>query len=160
MNDSQFFLEVAEACARQSTCLRRHYGSVIVDPTTRQIISTGFNGNCIDIAHCDEIGDCPRNSLGIEQYSDYTLCFGIHSEENALIQAGRKANGCVLYLYGFDVVGNREINPKPCFMCTKLLINARISTIFTRNHIYDPYDLYDAYAVEIMNKIKPATFDP
>ena len=160
MNDTQFFLEVAEACARQSTCLRRRYGSVIVHPETRHIISTGYNANCVGMPHCEEVGECPRNMLGIEQYSDYTLCFSVHSEENALIQAGRQANGCTLYLYGFDIVGKREIIPKPCFMCTKLLLNARIAKIITRDIIYDPVDLYNSYSSTIYGKYKPTSFDP
>jgi len=159
MNDIQFFLEVAEAAARQSTCLRRHYGSVIVD-SRRHIISTGYNANCVGMPHCDVTGECPRNSLGIEQYSDYTLCFSVHSEENALIQAGRQANGCILYLYGYDVVGKKEIIPKPCFMCTKLLLNAGIKKVITRHAIYEPFDLFNSYASIIYGKYKPSSFDP
>ena len=110
--------------------------------------------------HCNVIGECPRNSLGIEQYSDYTLCFSVHSEENALIQAGRQANDCILYLYGYDVVGKKEIIPKPCFMCTKLLLNAGIKKVITRQIIYEPFDLFNSYASEIYGKYKPTSFDP
>jgi len=144
MNDSQFFLEVAEACARQSTCLRRRYGAVIVD-SHRHILSTGYNGVPTGKIHCDVYGKCLRDELNIPQGSDYLLCKSNHGEANALIQAGRLSYGCVMYLYGWDVKGMREIIPRPCFQCTKLLINAGIEKVITRYTIFDPHELYESY---------------
>ena len=151
MNDLQFFLEVAEAAARQSTCLRRKQGAVIVDQN-RHIISTGFNGVPRGMPHCDEIGTCLRNVLEIPRGERYEVCCSIHGEMNALLQAGRNANGCVLYLYCWDVEGAREIIPKPCFLCTKMMINSGIEKVITRQVIYDPIDLYHSYATSLYTK--------
>lgn len=148
MNDLEFFLDVAKACAKQSSCLRRHYGAVIVDKN-RQIISTGYNSVPSGMLHCDQRNSCMRDKLGIEQYADYSLCYSIHSEQNALIQAGRLSRGCILYLYGWDVKKMIEITPKPCFLCTKMIINAGIDRVITRGTIHDPIDLYNEYVSRI-----------
>ena len=68
---------------------------------------------------------------------------------NALLQSGRNSNDCILYLYGYDVKGMREIIPKPCFLCTKMMINAGIVKVVTRQVIYDPIDLYNAYVANL-----------
>ena len=51
-----YYLDLAEAVAHRSTCLRRHYGAVIV--SNDQVISTGYSGaprgrkNCCDLNRC------------------------------------------------------------------------------------------------------------
>lgn len=156
MNDLQFFLEVAEACSRQSTCIRRRYGAVVVDKH-RHILSTGYNGSPRGMTNCDEYGICMRDELNIPQGSDYLLCKSNHAEANSLIQVGRYSDGCIMYLYGWDVKGNREIIPKPCFQCTKLLINAGITKVISRQVMYDPVDLYNSY---VLNLYPRKGFDP
>ena len=37
-----YYLDIAEAIAARSTCLRRHYGAIVVQ--NDQIISTGYSG--------------------------------------------------------------------------------------------------------------------
>ncbi len=51
-----YYLDIAETVASRSTCLRKKYGSVIVN--NDEIIATGYNGsprgrkNCIDLGYC------------------------------------------------------------------------------------------------------------
>lgn len=152
MNDYQFFLEVAKACAKQSTCLRRRYGAVIVDPSNRTIISTGFNGAPRGKSHCTDTKSCIRVKLNIPMGEQYQWCISNHAEANAVIQSKQSVNGCVLYLYGWDVELNREIIPKPCFMCNKLLLNAGVEKVITHQYIFDMHDLFDSYVSELNQK--------
>jgi dCMP deaminase len=149
MNDLQLFLGIAEEYARQSTCIRRKYGAVIVDPITRHQISGGFNGNPKGMQHCNELNNCIRQQLNIPQGKQYEACFSIHGEMNALLQAGSRARNCILYLYGYDIELQREIIPKPCFLCTKLMINAGISKVITSSVVWDPNELYLSYISEL-----------
>ena len=42
ISKDEYYLEIAETVAKRSTCLRTHYGSVIVK--NDRIVSTGYNG--------------------------------------------------------------------------------------------------------------------
>jgi dCMP deaminase len=129
----QGYLEIAKAVSLRSTCVRRRYGCVIVN--NDEIVGTGFNGasrgeiNCID----GGVDYCIRKKNNIPQGSNYEQCFGIHSEMNGIISAGRKlCLGASLYLYGFDVEKNEEIqSPSPCKICSKIIKNSGIKEIIT-----------------------------
>ena len=43
MSKTDYYLGIAFAVSKRSTCLKRHYGAVIVN--NDEIISTGYNGN-------------------------------------------------------------------------------------------------------------------
>lgn len=154
MNQHEFGYDIAKACAKQVTCLRRRYGCVIMNPMTKQVISTGFNGSPRGKPHCTDLQYCVREELNIPQGSQYELCNSIHDLQNAIIQAGRAANGCVAYLYGEDAKTNYPIIPKPCFLCTKMAINAGVTiAIMKVNERFIEIDLnalYDEYIKEIM----------
>lgn len=138
-----FFLDVAETCARQGTCLRRNFGSVIVDEFNT-IVSTGFTGAARGKKHCSELGECYRIKNNIASGSDYTKCRSIHSEINALIQAGVAARNCDLYLCGIEKVsGKKYLSILPCYMCIKTMVNAGINSVFIRTAKYK-YALYTA----------------
>ncbi len=154
MNDLDFFIDIAMACARQSCCLRRKYGAVVVD-LNRHIISTGFNGSPVGKAHCIK---CWRNELNIKQGERIELCTSVHAEQNALIQSGKQSKGCKIYLYGWEVAAKCQIIPKPCFLCTKLLINSGIDTVITTYGVFNVHDLYDDYLVNMQPKNR--FFDP
>ena len=53
MDKSEYYLDIALTVAKKSTCLKKHYGAVIVN--NDEIVSTGYVGaprgrqNCIDI---------------------------------------------------------------------------------------------------------------
>jgi dCMP deaminase len=127
------YLEIAKAVSLRSTCMRRRYGSVIV--SNDEVVGIGYNGssrgepNCIDSAS----DYCIRKRNNIPAGSNYELCHSLHSEQNAIISAGRKlCMGSTLYLYGFDIEKNEFIkDPKPCLICEKMIKNSGIKKLIT-----------------------------
>jgi len=125
-----YFLDLALRCSKQGTCLRRNYGTVIVDKHNT-IISTGYTGQPIGQEHCRK---CWRQEHNIPSGSNYEKCFSVHAEQNAIIQAGKLARDCDIYIAGFDVATNIELyNINPCFLCAKILMNSNINNVITKN---------------------------
>jgi dCMP deaminase len=51
---------------------------------------------------------------------------------NALLQAGKQARGCTLYLAGFEVDTDELTQIWPCFLCSKMIVNTGIRNIIMR----------------------------
>ena len=49
-----YYLDIAQAVAKRSTCLRRQYGAVIVK--NDEIIATGYNGSPRGETNCCDTG--------------------------------------------------------------------------------------------------------
>lgn len=131
----EYYLEIAKQVSLRSTCLRRRYGAVIVK--NDEIISTGYNGSPRGFENCDEIGHCERKDANVPHGERYELCRSVHAEQNAIISASRRDMlGSTLYLYGYDIEEGKEINPVPCDICKKLIINAGISEVVTNTFYY------------------------
>ena len=129
----QYFMEMAYLASKRSTCLRRKVGAIIV--VDNQIISTGYNGAPKHVRHCIETG-CLREKLNVPSGERHELCRGVHAEQNAVIQAavnGTSIRGAVVYCTN-----------QPCVICSKILINAEIRTIY----IAEPYE--DQLAQELL----------
>lgn len=134
ISEQECFLEIAKTFSRRSTCKRRNYGAVIVKyPKWRKrgiLISGGYNGSAATRPNCCDIpGDCHREKQNMTHNTDYTNCVSTHAETNACLQGGdRIDNTCVLYLYGFDLKTNTEVDcPTPCHLCTAALLNVGIT---------------------------------
>ena len=115
----EYFMDIALLVAKRSTCLRRAVGALIIKD--KRILSTGYNGAPSGIRHCGEVG-CLRETMQIESGQRHELCRGIHAEQNAIIQAayhGVPIKGASLYCTNL-----------PCVICTKMIINAGIKTIY------------------------------
>ena len=115
----EYFLDIVVRVARRSTCLRRQTGAVIVKD--KRILSTGYNGAPMGLAHCSEVG-CLRDERKIESGERHELCRGLHAEQNAVIQAafhGVSINGAAIYC-----------THQPCTLCAKMIINSGIRDIF------------------------------
>lgn len=124
---SEYFLNIAEAVARRSTCLRRQYGAVIVRDDV--IVSTGYNGSPRGDDNCCDVGDCWREANNIPHGERYELCRAVHAEANAIINGDSESiRGATLYLVGLEN-GQRLVNPKPCLMCERLIANAQIAEV-------------------------------
>lgn len=130
----EFFLDMAEVCAKQGTCLRRKYGAVIVD-RNNEVISTGYNGAPCKQLDCLKIGSCWREDNNIPSGQNYEKCLSVHAEMNALLQAGRKADGATMYLVGIDSKTGNYVAPNPCFLCSKMIINSKIRIIIGRTEL-------------------------
>ena len=129
----ELYLNVAESMLGRSTCIRRAYGAVIVK--NDEIISTGYNGAPRGRCNCTDRGFCLRESLKIPSGERYELCLSVHAEANAIISASRdRMIGATLYLVGHDAkTGERLPVSEPCAMCKRLIINAGIKEVVSRN---------------------------
>ena len=83
------FMELAATIGTWSSCYQenRHIGAVIV--RNKRIITTGYNGAPAGIKSCVEKGECMRRRLGIPSGTRHELCYAIHAEQNAIIQAAK-----------------------------------------------------------------------
>lgn len=124
-----YYLGIAEAVAKRSTCLRRQYGAVIVK--NDEIISTGYNGAPRNMDNCVNLQFCYRQHNNIPHGKEYESCVAVHAEQNAIISASRRDMiGSTLYLAGFDMSGRLDsTDVAPCKICEKMIINAGIERI-------------------------------
>ena len=115
----QYFAEIADLVSTRSTCLRNHVGAVIVKES--KILSTGYNGAPKGLPHCEELGGCLREKLGVKSGTHHELCRGLHAEQNAIIQAA---------YHGVSVKGAKiYCTTEPCSICIKMIINAGITEV-------------------------------
>ena len=119
----EYFMGMAELTSERSTCLRRKVGAVIV--VDKRIVATGYNGAPKGLPHCEELGGCLREKLGVPSGQRHELCRALHAEQNAIIQAavmGNSINGASIF-----------VTHQPCSICAKMIINAGIKRIVVRN---------------------------
>ena len=130
---TNYYLDIAEVVAARCTCLRRHYGAVIVKHD--EIISTGYVGAPRGRVNCTDVGFCRREKLGIARGQRYELCRSVHAEANAIISASRRdMMDSTLYLVGKEVsTGEYVKNANSCAMCKRAIINAGIDTVIVRD---------------------------
>ena len=130
---NNYYLDIAEVVSQRCTCLRRHYGAVIVKDD--EVIATGYVGAPRGRKNCTDIGSCLREEKNIARGERFELCRSVHAEANAIISASRKDMlGSSLYMTGKDVgTGEYIKNANSCLMCKRLIINAGISRIYIRD---------------------------
>ena len=140
----EYYLDIALAVSKRSTCLKRHYGCVIVKDDI--IIATGYNGSPRGEANCCDTGACGRKDA--ERYTGYEKCVSVHAEQNAIIAASRdRLQGATLYLaceefalneqksamYEEDIWDfHEDMDPKPCSICMRMIKNSGIKRIKNR----------------------------
>lgn len=128
-----YYLDLAKMVSQRSTCLRKHYGAVIVK--NDEVISTGYVGAPRGRKNCTDIGVCIREKLSVPRGERYELCRSVHAEANAIISASRdKMIGSALYLVGVEAsTGEYVKNSSSCSMCKRQIINAGIETVYIRD---------------------------
>ena len=127
------FMEMAHVIAGWTSCFNegRAIGAVIVKDT--RIMTTGYNGAPQGLRTCKERGYCMRRRLGIASGTRAELCYAIHAEQNAIIQAaklGVSIDGATLYC-----------THQPCSVCAKMIINAGIKRIVYQEGYPDSFSL-------------------
>jgi len=123
----EYFMSIARMVASRSTCLRRHVGAILVKD--KRILATGYNGAPAGLKHCEETG-CLRETQSVPSGMRHELCRGLHAEQNAIIQAA---------CYGISISGSTlYCTNKPCIICSKMVINAGIQTVFYQDGYDDP----------------------
>jgi dCMP deaminase len=112
-------MRIAHMVAERSTCTRRKVGALAV--RDKRILATGYNGAPSGISHCLDVG-CLREELGVPSGQRHEICRGLHAEQNVIIQAA---------VHGVSMAG-AEIycTTQPCLICTKMLINCKVSAIY------------------------------
>lgn len=117
----EYFMGIALAVRRRANCLGNRVGAVLV--RDRRIVSTGYNGTPVNMENCLD-GGCHR-CKNRDQYASgvgYDLCICVHAEQNALLAAAR---------FGISVEGGILYSTmRPCFGCTKELLQAQIEAVF------------------------------
>lgn len=145
MSKKEYYLSIAKSVSLRSTCLKRHYGCIIVK--NDEIIATGYNGSPRGEINCCDTGLCSRMNKPSNS-GDYSDCPAVHAEQNAMISASRRDMiGATMYLYGEEYIKdlqttceNNEWNeiesPQPCPICERMLKNSGIKNIITKETEY------------------------
>ncbi|MGQ9855163.1 MAG: deoxycytidylate deaminase [Fervidobacterium sp.] len=122
-----YFKRLSKMIAERSTCVHRKVGALIVKD--KRILATGYNQPPSGFPHCDEIG-CIRDDLNIPSGKNQEICYGLHAEQNALMQAakfGISTDGATIY-----------VTHKPCSVCARLIVNAGIKRVVYIEGYPDP----------------------
>ena len=137
-----YYLDIASAVCKRSTCLKRRYGCVIVK--NDEIIATGYNGSPRGTTNCSDLGICKRMDKP-HNSGDYSDCHSVHAEQNAMLSASRNEMiGSTLYLVGEEFVDVDDDGSfvldwceiedvEPCPICMRMIMNAGIAKVVTRN---------------------------
>jgi dCMP deaminase len=160
-----YFLRVAREVSKNSKCLSRQIGAVLVKD--KSIISTGYNGPAKGVKHCNErsldfyfkfethkelynlenydITQCPRKYFGYKSGQGLHLCQAGHAERNTLIQAARNGistKDTTLYCFCGQV----------CKDCAIEIINAGVKELVylsgPEKRPINPYDQYSGTILE------------
>ncbi len=132
------FMEMAHVIAGWASCYQenRKIGAVIVKD--KRIMTTGYNGAPAGVKTCKERGECLRRRLGVPSGTRAELCYAVHAEQNAIIQAaklGVSIDGATLYC-----------THQPCVMCAKMIVNSGIVRVVYQ----EGYP--DEFAVEMLRE--------
>ena len=127
------FMSLAETVAEWSSCFqqKRHVGAVVV--RDKRILTTGYNGAPSGIESCAERGECLRRVKNIASGTMQEVCYAVHAEQNAIIQAaklGVSLEGAVMY-----------VTHQPCVICTRMIINSGIKKVIYKNGYPDEFAL-------------------
>ncbi len=132
------FMEMAHVIAGWASCYQenRKIGAVIVKD--KRIMTTGYNGAPAGVKTCKERGECLRRRLNVPSGTRAELCYAVHAEQNAIIQAaklGVSIDGATLYC-----------THQPCVMCAKMIVNSGIVRVVYQ----EGYP--DEFAVEMLRE--------
>ena len=133
IDKTNYYLDIAQTVSERSTCLRRHYGAIIVKHD--EIVSSGYNGAPRGRKNCADLNRCTRAELNIPSGERYELCRSVHAEANAIISASRREMlGSTLYMACVNPdSGELMAHSTSCSMCRRQIINAGIEKVIIRD---------------------------
>ena len=138
------FMNLAETVADWSSCFQenRHVGAVVVKD--KRILTTGYNGASSGIESCAERGECLRRVKNIASGTMQEVCYAVHAEQNAIIQAaklGVSLEGATMY-----------VTHQPCVICTRMILNSDIKKVIYKNGYPDAFalELFAQSGVELI----------
>lgn len=115
-----YFMEVANAIAKRSTCDRGRAGCVIAK--NKQILSTGYAGSPVGFPHCDDVGHLMKKVVHEDGTVTQHCVRTVHAEQNAIAFAAKR---------GVAIEGGTVyVKMTPCRVCAMLLINAGIKRVY------------------------------
>ena len=106
-------------------------GAVIVKD--KRVLATGYNGAPSGVESCKDKKECLRKKLNIPSGTRHEICYAVHAEQNAIIQAaklGVSLEGATMY-----------VTHQPCTICTKMIINAGIKKVIYKHGYPDDFSL-------------------
>lgn len=137
----EYYYNVAKQVARNSKCLSRRIGAILVK--NKLIVATGYNGPPKGIMRCDHRTDliakgaelehkvCPRRTMGYKSGQGLEICIAAHAEANTInmcAMEGIKTSGATMYM----TCG------VPCKECMIKIIQVGIKElVVTSMEIYD-----------------------
>ena len=111
---TDYFLGIAEAASRRSSCQRDKVGAIIVKD--RRARSLGYNDAPASHPGCQ---NCPRRSIPVGSTQSYDNCVALHAEQNAIIYCDREdMQGATIY-----------VTRMPCITCMKLIMGSGIMAV-------------------------------
>lgn len=131
-------MELANLVSTWASCYQadRKIGAVVVKD--KRVMTTGYNGAPQGVKTCVERGECLRKKLGIPSGTRHEMCYAVHAEQNAIIQAaklGINIDGSTLYC-----------THQPCILCAKMIANVGVKRV-----VYEK-GYPDAFALEILKE--------
>ncbi len=127
------FMQMARLISQWSSCYRsgRAIGAVIVKD--KRIMTTGYNGAPAGVTTCRERGECMRDIQNIPSGTRAELCYAIHAEQNAILQAAK---------LGISIDGGTiYCTHQPCSVCAKMIVNVGIKRVVYENAYPDAFSL-------------------
>lgn len=126
-------LDFCEEIAKQSDCLSRHVGAILVKDN--DIASTGYNRAPLNTKMCE---NCIRHSKHSGESLD--ICKAIHAEETCILNFLKKYSydtlkDCILY-----------VSVAPCYNCAKLITETGIKQVYAK------YDYNSSYTKAIFDE--------
>ncbi len=122
MNDrmKNFYMDIAEECAKMSRAVRLQVGCVIVNDDNILSFSwngtpTGWDNCCEDTIHHHELGTC----------TTVTKAEVLHAETNAIAKLAKSSEsglGAAMF-----------VTHAPCIDCAKLVYQSGIDTVYYKN---------------------------
>ena len=139
MEFDEYYMNIAIAVRKKASCKGRRVGALIVKEN--RIISTGYNGTPEGFQNCLD-GGCVRCSKrGEYGRQHYDICICVHAEQNALITAAR---------FGLPVAGSTVYSTiRPCFNCTKEMLQAYVSLVVYLHELGDPHEDRDVHEMYV-----------
>jgi dCMP deaminase len=122
------FIEMARQEALKSTCLRRRYGAVLVWADS-SVMGKGYNHQPHSLPVCKT---CIRDDLHIEHGLNAEMCYAVHAEQAAIIDAAKNwyaPSGTIMYLVEIDKKGDiiyRDDFRFYCTICAKMMAEAGV----------------------------------
>ncbi len=122
------YMDYAIKLSQKANCIKGKVGAIIVKDNT--ILAEGVNSVPEGITPCTE-ETCIRKKLKLKSGEHQELCFVVHAEQNALLDALKKQ---------VDVTHSTlYVTKQPCIICAKMLINAGIKKIIYKEDYPDQY---------------------